>query len=203
MRYQVLHERESYTFTDYFRLNIDVEDLMAYFGYSYRAQSYTLPGVEIPEERLNDLKSRLEESLPYLSLNNETARREFLIAPILLEVVHYTHARIKVEFPLVVNEQLQGTLDYYLQAQSNLLIIEAKNADLQRGFTQLAAELVAIDQWLENDAPLLYGAVSIGNVWQFGVLDRAGKHVTQDLNLYRVPADLEELLGILVAVLRN
>jgi hypothetical protein len=136
-------------------------------------------------------------------LNNETARREFLIAPILLEVVHYTHARIKVEFPLVVNEQLQGTLDYYLQAQSNLLIIEAKNADLQRGFTQLAAELVAIDQWLESEQPLLYGAVSIGNVWQFGVLDRAAKHVTQDLNLYRVPADLEELLGILVAVLRN
>lgn len=203
MRYALLHERTNYTFTDYFKLNIDVEDLMAYFGYTYQAQSYSLPGVDIPEERLSDLKSRLEESLPYLSLNNETARREFLIAPILLEVVHHTQARIKVEFPLVVNEQLQGTLDYYLQAQSNLLIIEAKNADLQRGFTQLAAELVAIDQWLENGQPLLYGAVSIGNVWQFGVLHRAAKHVTQDLNLYRVPADLDELLGILVAILKS
>ena len=90
----------------------------------------------------------------------------------------------------------EGTLDYYLTAQRNLVIIEAKNADLQRGFTQLAAELVALDRWLETPLPVLYGAVSIGNVWQFGLLERERKHVTQDLNLSRVP-DLKELLSVL------
>lgn len=48
---------------------------------------------------------------------------------------------------MVVNEQLKSTLDYYLQSQDQeLLVIEAKNADMQRGFTQLAVELIAVDQ---------------------------------------------------------
>ncbi|MBW4546132.1 MAG: hypothetical protein KME25_17035 [Symplocastrum torsivum CPER-KK1] len=39
------------------------------------------------------------------------------------------------------------SLDYYLPSEHELLVIEAKNADLQRGFTQLGVELIAIDQW--------------------------------------------------------
>jgi hypothetical protein len=33
------------------------------------------------------------------------------------------------------------------------------------------------------------------------LLDREEKHMTQDLNLYRVPADLYELLQILLGIL--
>lgn len=60
---------------------------------------------------------------------------------------------------------------------------------------------MALDHWTESAIPSLYGAVSTGNIWQFGVLHRAEKRITQDLNLFRVPADLEDLLRILVAVL--
>jgi hypothetical protein len=201
MKYQVIAEKGSYTFADYFKLNFDAEDILNYFGYSFQIANYTLPHTSIELDRLADLRTRLEEVLPYVSLTSETARREFLIAPILLEVVHYTHAKIKVEYPLQVDHQLQGTLDYFLQAQNNLLVIEAKNADLQKGFTQLAVELVALDRWLEPKPELLYGAVSMGNIWQFGILDRELKQVTQDYNLYPVPADLENLLRILVAIL--
>ncbi|MBI1930040.1 hypothetical protein HYR99_38035 [Candidatus Poribacteria bacterium] len=201
MKRLIIRAETSYTFADYFQSNFDVEDILSHFGYSFQAKNCVLPSATLKQDRLRELKSRLEESLPYLSLTSEVARREFLIAPVLLEVVHYTHAQIKVEFPLEVNEQLKGTLDYYLQAKNNLLIIEAKNADLQKGFTQLAVELVALDQWLESSLESLYGAVSIGNIWQFGILDRPAKGVTQDLNLYRVPADLEDLLKILVAIL--
>ena len=49
----------------------------------------------------------------------------------------------------------------------------------------------------------LYGAVSMGRIWQFAVLDRAHKKVIQDLELYRVPGDLEVLMSILVAILTN
>lgn len=148
-----------------------------------------------------DLRQRLTESLPFVSLTTEAARREFLIAPILMDLARYVQVRVRIEYPLKVSEQLQGTLDYYLSAQQQLLVIEAKNADLERGFTQLATELVALDQWTDSPTPTLYGAVSIGNVWQFGILMRQQKHIIQDLNLYRVPADLEELLRILIAVL--
>ena len=88
-----------------------------------------------------------------------------------------------------------------MQASNSLLVIEAKNADLTKGFTQLAVELIALDRWVEHDAPFLFGAVSIGDIWQFGILDRKARTVTQDLNLYRVPADLEPLLRILVGIL--
>jgi len=154
-------------------------------------------------ERLTDLKARLKESLPYVSMTSELARREFLIAPILLDVIHYTHTKIKVEFPLNLNEQLKGTLDYYCQSKNNLLIIEVKNGDLEKGFIQLAVELVALDQWLDNDINPLYGAISTSNIWQFGILDGVKKYITQNLNLFRVPADLEDLLKILIGILNG
>ncbi|MGD1907329.1 MAG: hypothetical protein ACFB0C_15275 [Leptolyngbyaceae cyanobacterium] len=40
-------------------------------------------------------------------------------------------------------------------------------------------------------------------MWQFGVLHRQDQRIEQDLNLYRVTADLEELFRILVAILRG
>lgn len=202
MRPSLFPDDASYTFADYFRLHFDIEDLLAHFGYTYQVANYCLPRSTRPLDRLDDLQSRLEESLPYVSLNNEIARREFLIAPVLLDVVHYTHAKIRTEFPITVNAQLKGTVDYYVQQANNLLIVEAKNADLQQGFVQLAVELVAFDQWLiTQDTPLLYGVVSMGNIWQFGILDRAANRVTQDYNLFRVPADLSDLMPILVAIL--
>ena len=199
----VIQPDQSYTFGDYFKLNYDPEEILAYFGYSFQPQSLELPKSERELERLENLKQRLQESLPYVSLTSEAARREFLIAPVLMELIYYTQARLKVEYSLMVNDQLKGALDYYLQSENHLLVIEAKNADLQRGFTQLAVELIAIDQWSPTSSPMLYGAVSIGNVWQFGVLNRQLKQILQDINLYRVPADLEDLLRILIAILKN
>lgn len=59
---------------------------------------------------------------------------------------------------------------------------------------QLAVELIALDQWTDSPSDHLYGAVSTGEIWRFGILERTAKRITQDLNLFRVPADLEELL---------
>jgi len=195
----------SYTFADYFKMNAEIDDVLAHFGYSFVAKMCTLPSRELDRACLVDVRSRLEESLPYLSLSNETARREFLISPVLLETVRHSHAKLRVEYPLEVNDQLKGTLDYFLRAKHNVLIIEAKNADLQRGFTQLAVELVALDRWFgdEEAEELLYGVVSTGDAWRFGFLEREAQRVTLDLNHYRVPADFEELVGILVAILTD
>ncbi len=72
---------------------------------------------------------------------------------------------------------------------------------LERGFVQLAIELIALDQWIDSEQSVLQGAISTGNIWQFGQFDRQSREVTQDLDLYRVPADLENLLQILVRIL--
>ncbi|MCU0571199.1 MAG: hypothetical protein MUF49_32115 [Oculatellaceae cyanobacterium Prado106] len=65
---------------------------------------------------------------------------------------------------------------------------------------QLAAELIALDAWIDSETPILYGAVTTGEDWRFGVLERTVKQVTQDITLYRVPENVEQLLRILVAI---
>jgi hypothetical protein len=199
----IIDSNQSYTFADYFKLNYEPDEIIEYFGYSFQSQSLTLPTTQQNLERLTDLKNRIEESLPYISLTSETARREFLIAPVIMELIHYTHAKVKVEYGLNINNQLKGVVDYYIKADNQLLVIEAKNADLERGIVQLAVELIAFDNWSPIDHPILYGAVSIGNIWQFVILHRESKEITQDLNLYRVPNDLETLMKILVALMKN
>lgn len=201
MRQSALTTQEGLTFTDYFKLNIDIEEVLAHFGYTFSRSELTLPRDKQEIPWYEDLHQRIQASLPYISLTSEAARREFLIAPILIDLARYNHVKVKVEFLLEVSNQLRGTIDYYIQARHSFLVIEAKNADLQRGFTQLSAELMALDQWTEEITPTLYGAVSIGNVWQFGKLDRTEKHITQDLQLYRVPTDLYDLLQILLGIL--
>ena len=178
----VIEPLQSYTFADYFKLNSEPEEILEYFGYQFESASLTLPITQAHLTRVGDLKSRIEESLPYIGLTSETARREFLIAPVILELIHYTQAKIKVEYALNIDNQLQGIVDYYLKAENQLLVIEAKNADLVRGVVQLAVELIAFDRWSPVDDPQLYGAVSIGNIWQFVVLHRQSKQISQDLN---------------------
>jgi hypothetical protein len=197
----IIQADQSYSFSDYFKLNFAPQDILAYFGVLLQRRSLKLPQYDGDLDRLIDLKSRIEESLPRLSLTSEMARREFLIAPVLTDLLHYTQATLNVEYPVAVSNQLKGSLDYLLQNKQTFLVIEAKNEDLERGFVQLAIELIALDQWIESDQLIIHGAISTGNIWQFGQFDRQSRIITQDLDLYRVPTDLSDLLRILVDIL--
>jgi hypothetical protein len=106
---------------------------------------------------------------------------------------------LRIEYPLVVSDWLKGNLDYFLRLSHNMVVIEAKKDDLTRGFTQLAAEMIALAQSRELES--LYGAVTIGDAWRFGFLDVAKKQVMQDFKLFTVPDDLGDLIRILVGVL--
>jgi hypothetical protein len=201
MKKQIISPETPYTFSDYFKMNVDIEDLLDYFGYSYQKAYLDLPQTTHELDRLQELQSRLEERRPFIAWTSEMARREFLIAPVIAELIHYTQTKVKVEYPLEVTHQLKGTIDYYLRAKNNLLIVEAKNADITRGFTQLAVELIAIDQADETDKEIIFGAISIGELWQFGTLDRKTKVVNEDLNQFLVPVGLEKLMRVLVGIL--
>lgn len=200
-RKPLLDPNRSYTFSNYFDLNADPFDLVAEFGYFLTRSPLQLPQFSGSLEQVNFLKERIDNILPYVDLANETARREIFIAPIVSELVQITHARLSIEYPIVVNQKLQGSLDYYLRTQTHLLMIEAKQADLTRGFTQLAMEMIALNQWTDLTAPSLLGAVTTGNIWQFGVLHRNSKRIEQGLNLYRVTEDIEVVVRILLAAL--
>jgi len=67
----------------------------------------------------------------------------------------------------------------------------------------LAVQLIALAQSSDSPEDKLYGAVSIGDLWQFGILYRESKKIIQDILFYQVPADLEKLLRILMAILEK
>jgi hypothetical protein len=110
---------------------------------------------------------------------------------------------LNIEYPISVSDQLKGSLDYYINKSESLLVIEAKQADLSRGFTQLAVELIALDQWINSEKPMLYGAVTTGEDWRFAIYKRQEKEIIEDIKLYRVPEELTELVRILVAIVSN
>jgi len=195
----ILKPDETYTFRKYFELRFAPADILQELGVNLTRGTIDWPVSNNQISRLIDLKERLEDAMQRVSLTSEAARREVLIAPILLEVAHITESKINIEYPIEINQFLRGDLDYYLQSQHQVLVVEAKHADLTRGFTQLAVEL--IDQWIEGDEPILYGAVTTGDIWQFGSFQRENKLITQDIMLYRVPTDLEILMQILVGTL--
>jgi hypothetical protein len=201
----LLDPNQSYTFSKIFDLRADIDKLVQEFGYQIQRKRLNLSQYSGELDRLEDTKNGIEELLPYVNLANETARREVLISPIVTDLVHYTKAQLRFEYGIKVTDKLQGFLDYLLRTQSQLLIIEAKQEDLTNGFTQLAVELIALDNWEDSTnketQPIIIGTVTTGIIWQFAVLHRQDKFIEQGLNSYRVTEDLETLLRILVAAL--
>ncbi|WP_287522041.1 hypothetical protein [Okeania sp. SIO2C2] len=94
-------------------------------------------------------------------------------------------------------------MNYYPEDILNYFGYQLIDENLERGFKQLAVELIALDKGIgiEAEQNLLYGAVSIGKILQFALLKRQEKQVKQDLSLYRVPNDLEDLITISVAII--
>ena len=89
-----------------------------------------------------------------------------------------------------------------LSNSSAVVIIEAKKDDLEKGFSQLAVEMIAVSVDRGHELAIT-GAVTTGNIWQFGVLDSEKKILTQDIEVYRSPADLEQLIDIFLSLLAN
>ncbi|MEZ4639514.1 MAG: hypothetical protein R2873_22035 [Caldilineaceae bacterium] len=77
MTYALFEEKASYTFSDYFALNVDARDVLSHFGYSFSVESTQLPQRPVDLARTEALSSRIAESLPYLSMTSEAAKREF------------------------------------------------------------------------------------------------------------------------------
>ncbi|TAF52292.1 MAG: hypothetical protein EAZ61_08520 [Oscillatoriales cyanobacterium] len=204
-RPRILQSGQPKTFSQYFDLPYPLSDILTEFNCTLNRQTINLPRQPYPVP-IDPLQRQLQRNRDHIELINETARREALIAPILFEIADLADRRIYLEYAIDVSEHLRGVLDYYIAspdgspAHHNLAIIEAKQSDLMRGFTQLAIELIALDQWTTASTPLLYGIVTTGEDWQFGTFDRRDRIVTQDPKRYVIPAELESLLEILLGI---
>ncbi|MDM8560992.1 hypothetical protein [Candidatus Parabeggiatoa sp. HSG14] len=101
-----------------------------------------------------------------------------------------------------VDDKLGGYIDYLLRANQELIVIEAKKKDIDNGFNQLAAELIALDKYEDNDnIQILYGAVTLGDIWKFGTLDRRKKHIVKNIHSYMIPEDTEAVFSTLLGII--
>jgi hypothetical protein len=194
MANKILLPGKTYTFRSYFKMRFSIVDILRELGVEFQKGTVNIsPSVAIDPEHLRALDQRVRAASARVNLSSEAARREAVIFPVLFEIAESQGAQIEIEYAIDVNQYLKGELDYLLRNQRSSIVVEAKNADLVHGFTQLAVELIALDAWTNSTAPILYGAVTTGDMWQLGSFDRNTRVITQDPDLYRVPADLAAL----------
>ncbi|MBD2680291.1 MULTISPECIES: hypothetical protein [Nostoc] len=197
---KILQPDGNYSFRSYFEFSSDTDEVLAEFDYAFVRKRLQLPSTSNQLEGLDELRQQLEDTIPYVTLSSETAKREILVAPVLSRVAVTCKRLLRIEYPLKVNNLLQGNLDYFIQSEHNLVVVEAKRDDLTRGFTQLAVEMIALSM-LEDAPNIVYGAVTMGDVWVFGTLEQNLRTITRDITSYTLPDDLAEIVKILVGIL--
>jgi hypothetical protein len=167
---------------------------------------------EVPEATLRpEFQARLNTMLPLaLATSTEKARSEFIIAPVLLELWLLNDRKIGllsgVEFTIDEAQGLSGICDYIITRSPEqlfvkapvLMLVEAKNEDMKKGYAQCGAEMIAAQRFNERENSVvdsLYGVVTIGELWRFLQLD--GTILRIDSRSYHIDR-LPKIMGILL-----
>jgi len=150
-----------------------------------------------------------------LRVSTEKARSEFLIAPILAELWLLNEQQIGVlsgvEFDVDEALGLTGFCGYIITRSPELIfvrapilmLVEAKNEDMKKGYAQCIAEMIAAQRFnAQEGSPTekVYGAVTIGEKWKFMELE--GTTTRIDSHDYYIE-HLDKVLGILLHLTRD
>lgn len=166
---------------------------------------------DIPTVSPSDVLSKyLERYLPLGSaIGTEKARSEFIIAPILAELTEITEHRISlfsgIDFNVDEEKGLNGRCDFIISASDVqysltspvLTVVEAKNDNINSGFGQCMAEMIAARIFNEsegNKRNTVYGSVTTGSIWRFLKLEDDKIYI--DKKEYFIES-LDRILGIL------
>jgi len=192
---------EERTFSSYFKLKYSARDIAEYFSYKFiKSEELNWKKVKID---ISFLQSRLSVNERYIDRDSEIAIREFVIAPILMELINIKPFHIYPERYVEIQHNLKGYLDYLIETEDqDLLVIEAKEHNLSAGIKQIVAQLIAIDKAVEKDK-LVTGVLTIGRTWILFRIDRATKTIYQDFREYSLPSDLELLVSILNGIIHS
>jgi len=160
--------------------------------------------------------ARLNEDVDLaLKVSTEKARSEFIIAPILAELRRMLHRRIGlfsgVDFSVDPARGLAGVCDYIVTRSPEqlfievpvLMLVEAKNEDMKRGYAQCIAEMLAAQTFNEREgtpAGAIFGVVTTGNLWRFLRLQETHVHI--DSREYHID-DVAQIMGILLHLARR
>lgn len=162
------------------------------------------------------LHESIKRSQRFVTLvNTEKARSEYLVAPILGEVLEHCAPQASlfpgVEFNVDKERGLQGFCDFILSQSPEQIdleapvvtITEAKNESIRSGMGQCIAEMVAaqlFNQRRGKPVDYIYGAITTGTNWRFMRLHNSLVEV--EGREYFVN-EIEQILGILTLPLRQ
>ena len=198
---KIINSDKPHSFSKFFDLTTEDTDL----GYSLSQQQLQLSNYPGELGSLHNLSNRIKEVLPFINLTTERACREILVAPVVAEIIHYTQAELRIEYPLRLSEQPHEPLDYLLTTNSQIIVIEAVEEDSSSsGIKKLATAMIALDQWIHTpNQSILLGAITTGHLWRFACLHRANKHIELGIEIYHIPDDIEPLMRIFINVLHS
>lgn len=182
-----------------------LEDVLTKYGIAYRRQAFVTPTASPPfsDGYLSELAYTLE-SVPFQ--RSEGFVCEALIYPTLRDISkHYRdHLTLLSHEAVAADADLRGELDYVVTARSPLgplvpgkpllLVGEAKRSDLDAGWGQALAGMLAARKLDGDTQRAFHGISTTGRVWSFGRLD--GTTFTEDPRPFAVD-DVPQLAGAL------
>ena len=149
------------------------------------------------------ISERLASGNSYVS---EQAICENLIANILNMVQRNYTLQIwsHVSFNVSEEEGLVGVPDFLIAPVSKIdtifelpviCVAEANKENLNEGWAQTLAEMIAAQRFNQNEERTIYGIVTTGELWQFGKLK--AHLLTRDIVAYSASENLQKLLEVL------
>jgi hypothetical protein len=155
------------------------------------------------------LVNLLKKSAPLAAaLGTEKVRSELIIAPLLFELRELLDCQVSLfsgnDFSVDIESGLNGVCDFLLTRSISefvieapaIIIIEAKKGELNAGWGQCAAEMIAAQKFNSangQEVSTIYGSITTGTQWQF--LKLTGKDLTIDVTEYSLNP-LDRILGI-------
>lgn len=137
--------------------------------------------------------------------NNEKAKSERLVSPVLLEVLADFEAEVSFfsgeEVNINAEDNLAGPCDFFFALSPPSLVLEspiisiaeAKDEDLEWGLAQCAAQVYAANLYNKQEGrelPVLFGCATTGTEWQFFKFENNTFYIDK-----KPMSDLPQVLG--------
>ncbi len=183
----------------------DINEVCKIFDYMYEYDSF----VQEKEYKMAEVtEANIREDFANMkNFINEIVICEAILRPILADVARknnlplFSHCKLEYD----KNIGLNGVPDYFLAPLISkgasmwttpvVCLGEAKKDDFVQGWAQVSAEMIAAQKLNDNEDIPIYGLVSTGELWKFGVLKN--KIFTIDSNSISAPLFLNKVLNIL------
>jgi hypothetical protein len=179
-----------------------IADVLRSFPLNYQEQDFIQDlGFGCDDYFVSRLNTIVQEGIVF---NSEYAICENIISPILTEVWRSYMQQFLVwsHQPLNYDENLSGVPDYVVAQRSSrgkvmlekpyMILVEAKKDNFEEGWGQCLAEMLAAQKINDDLTKKLFGVVSNGKLWEFGVLEA---EIFTKNRKYYVLENLVELMG--------